>query len=105
MSNHDFRLHNAKNFVSVTLSDSNTITITDDTVTDKSVSDDIVGAQYCRGFHCNDSGDVYVDDAAGQLVNQKMSLNSGQTYPYSIKRFRTTGASGSITHGSILAFK
>jgi len=103
MSLHDFRLGSGKNFIAITLSDSNDVFITDTTITDKT-DENLIGAYYPRGFHCSAAGTIYVDDASGQLVNKPITLTAGTEYHYSFKRFRSTGASG-ITHGNILAFR
>lgn len=51
--------------------------------------------QYCRGFHVNLDGDLYVV-LAGDTSPVRLSVKVGIYYPYSVKEFRSTSTTSGM---------
>ncbi len=94
----DQRITPCSNAVAVTLSDT-----VDTMLTDPSAQDVDRDNKYCRGFHCNATGTlaVYFPELENSV---SLSVIDGAYYPYSIKRFLSTGTTD-ITDGQIIALR
>ncbi len=84
------------NVINLSITGSADVTLSD------TVDVTIPSGKTCRAFHCNADGTVYVDFKGGQ-TNKKLVVKAGVCYPYEVKRFRLTNASGVTNAGDIQA--
>ena len=88
---HDRRINPANAYTMVTLSDTKDLTFVD---LSAEYADSRENVAYCRGFHVNTSGTVVVVGPGNADTQSQVALKvtSGQSYDYSVRRFKLTGS-------------
>ncbi len=104
---HDRRLGSANSFTPVNLSDSVDVMLIDLTAQytndDGPTLRDERTLRYCRGFHSDVDGVLSFISPGSGMINS-INVQPGESYNYSVSRFRSTGSSR-ISNGDLTAWR
>lgn len=82
----DEKISPGRNFQPITFADDAEFTITNEDGT----------THYCRGFHANADGDMWIVGADGRSALRKVVCKEGNYYPYSVRKFMATDTSAAL---------